>query len=205
MPSLKNRLGEFYDQESGRTTNIYSTKNGISIELAGKYASKSVFDSKQVPSNPSFVLSTPVLPSIFDHIQIDQFDNFVNPLIGNPLNDLFSSLLSGKGVIIQDNNGSFLLASETPIKDTDRIRLLQTALVLKNPEVQTKILQDRTSVQELIADPTTISVEERAISGKEFYRASSGSQSLLLSKAGEFILSDDEELIRTWLNKDEKT
>ncbi len=204
IPSLKTQIGEFYDREQNHRTSIYATKQGLSIDLDIKYPEKYTFDQKEIPTDASLVLSTPVLPSTLSHTQIDQFDQFVNPLIGHSLNDLVSSILSKKGILFTKNPSSFLLSSETSIKEADRIRFLQTAIVLKNPTIQAKTLPDKTSVQEFIADPTTVSIENRTVSGKEFFRAGNGSESLFLSKDRSFILSNNEEMLRDWLNKDQK-
>lgn len=204
MPTLKNHLGEFYDQEQRQITNIYSTKEGITMSLPQKYSSKNKIDWQRIPSDVSLVLSTPVSPNILSHIQVGPFDSYVNPLIGHSLSELILSILSQKGILMTKNSSSFVISSEAPVKKEDRVRLLQTALILKNPSIQLKILPDKTSIQELIADPAIVSIEERTINGNVFLKASSGSQTLLLSKEGEFLFSNEENLLRDWLNLDEK-
>lgn len=193
------KLGMFYSKETGVSTEIRGDGRGISFSLAiDAPTSGNNISIKKIPEDTTLILSTPVLSNETMHRV--SFSNIIDPFFHQSITIFLSKLLQNKGVIIQtnDENQSFLLFSEEDKGDLDRMRLLQTLIAMKNPTLQKTTIADRTSVYEIVADPSLISVEERTIAGSSYYKASDGDRTLFLSKEGRFVLSNSEQLIRFW-------
>jgi len=205
FPIFHKKLGLYYSAQQAKTVEIITSENGIYFPLASKISPNVGFDPSHIPEDTAFILSTPVLSNTFIHT--DAFSSILDPLIGEPIQELFTSILSKNGVLIQTgkNNPSFLLFSEDQTPSLDRLRFLQTNLALKNPTIEKKRLADQSITSEIITDPSVISVEEITIGGRVFLRASSGTHTFLMSRDGEFILTNSEELLRFWLDVDAKT
>jgi hypothetical protein len=198
FPSFSTRLGFFVDFDSKKKTPISDKNRRISINLPIQYPSNATFNPKFIPESAYLVLNTPVytiLPFV---------SNISKPLLSEASISLFNNLLSNPGFIMLQNakNPSFLLATKSQIDEKDRDRLIQTILALKYPQKQQKYLKDQTIIQELISDPSLIPIEQRVLFGQEFHHATTESTSLFISKNGELIMSDSEELIKYWLNKE---
>lgn len=208
MPSFSTRFGAYAERDSKTITTIWHTDRMISFVLPGAHPTKQAFDRASIPESAYLVLSTPVYTNTSDETLLSQLLlNFSHELLSEEARSIFGNLLTNPGVImIQDPiNPSFLLVSEQSVDEKERIRLVQTILSLKYPQKHGKLLPDQTVSQELISDPSLISVEQRIISGQEFHHATTGSASLFVSKGGQMILTNNEEMLKTWLNKDSET
>ncbi|MBI4713764.1 hypothetical protein HY771_01065 [Candidatus Uhrbacteria bacterium] len=194
IPSFKQKLGQYYEQGQ-KIRNIYTNKEGITIPLSNKSV-KNIFDIKDLQENTYIAIKTPVVSAM----SIDIYQSLF------PDTDLFRSFFTENGFILMKDieNPKFLIVSEAKMEEKKRIEFLQTAIALKNPTIITKTLPDNTQTQELVSDPSLISVEEKIIEGKEFLRVSNNQESLFESKSEQIILSNDEETIRNWLKKDDK-
>ncbi len=205
LPTFSNRLGAYVDRDTKKITPI-SHKNGrISIELPIAHQFNKKFDSKNIPDGVYLVLTTPVYTKTDDTKLLPElFSSISRPLLSNASTSIFQNLLSSNGLILLQNasNPSFLLVSDQQVDEKERVRLIQTILALKYPQKQRKYLKDQTVIQELVSDPSLISVEQRIVSGQEFHHATTGSASLFISKNHELVLTDSEDLLKSWLNKD---
>lgn len=205
FPSFSLHLGSYVERESKIITPILHKNRMISLKLPGEYPEKRTFDSRSIPQSGYLVLSTPVYTKSTHKNQMTQlFSSMAHSLLSEESRTIFQTLLSSPGLIMVQNpaNPSFLLVSDQVVDEKERIRLIQTMLALKYPQKQQKYLKDRTVVQELVSDPGLISVEQRIISGQEFQHATTGSASLFMSKSGHMILTDNEDMLKFWLNKD---
>ncbi len=195
--SFLNRLGSYIEADSKKITPIFQKNRMISLDLPTNSQASDRFSANQIPESAYLVLSTPVYTKTNEWLA-------PQPLLSDASTSFFENLLTYPGLIILQNptNPSFLLISDAAIDENERVRLIQTILALKYPQKQKKYLKDQTLFEEITSDPSLISVEQRILFGQEFHHATTGSGSLYVSKNGRFVLSDNEDLLKSWLNKE---
>lgn len=192
LPSFKKKIGMFYEKGK-KVTDILATKEGILIPLANQEA-KNIFNNKTLQENTYIALKLPLL----DEKNIEMYQTLFKD------QDILKSFFSTEGFLMMKEikNPKYLLVSKAEIGEKEKISLLQTAIALKNPTMVPKTLADQTQMLEFVADSSLVSVEEKMIEGLEFYRASNSDEAIYESKAGDLILSNDEEMIRNWLKNE---
>ena len=179
-------------------------RNGIEIRLKG--ANGPFGDSIPLPKGTLAFLAIPSLTNI----TVDPFVQTVGQLLGSldqpSIKDFTDTILRGKSQILltQDDQGTgFLIISQA--KETDMRGLLRIWAALASPGTRKTVLSDKTTINELIVDPSAVSLEESTLEGMPLLRtqAKDGSSLMVVIQQGNgTLLSNRETLIRSYLHPD---
>lgn len=163
---------------------------------------------KELPSETIFAFATPAMG---DHLDLSgvttRMDALLAPFNVPSLGKLASDLLSGGGLIVlteRENGWGYLLSGPDTHLDADaRYRLLTTSIALKNPQTRVWTLADGTTTQELRADPSAVTLEDRVVFGSHVLTGHpSPTESLFLAdQHGQYAIGNDLEIISAWLSR----
>ncbi len=207
IPTFDVLLGSYFEKGFTNTQKITATKDQLHIPIPKNLSISSTNPTLYTPEGVYLVLSTPVLSNIF-HIQgiTRTFASLADPLLSESLGDIVNKLMDQNQMLalIDTKPTSFLLVSSFSPEFDKRSQLIRTILALTYPTTQQKTLSDGSILQEIAADPSLISLAEQTIEGKAFLQASSATSKLFISKDDQFIFSNSEETIRSWLQRREQ-
>ncbi len=195
-------IGEIIDTSVMKRSFIYATSNRVDISLAGPVTNTHLF--KQFPEGTIAYLSTPVLTN-----QSEDLFKPVLPLmqfIADP--NVFSSMKhiadeQSRMILSKDEKGlGFFITSNQPDdkKTPDLEQVLRTIAALNTPKIQETLLDDGSSIKEIIANPDSISVEEITVLGTQIYRIHTNNGELLAGflDKNNFFLTNRESLFRSF-------
>ena len=159
-----------------------------------------------LPPETIAYLSTPN----WTNIDIQPFVTAVTQLLGpldQPSFQTFSQALTQSGLILltEETEGTgFLIVSTL---STEEIKeFLRIWASLTSPTLRKNTLPDQSVIQEILVDPSAISLEETTIEGKLLWRANGRNGKEFLAVAlepGETLISNKKSLIRWYLHPDE--
>lgn len=208
LPSFSARLGTYLETNNRVLQTITYSRQGIKIGLPNEEKNAQMFELDRVANDAILVLLLPVLANTetLDPM-IKIFSLFVDPFLQSIDIDFIHDLFNNPGVLIVSGDQAqfFLLQTDQTVNLDTRMNLLRTSLALQSVKIQDLTLPDGSLAHEFFADPSLIPVEERTIEGKSFLRAVEGEKEFFASKDGDLILSNSDQLMRTWLNPTEKT
>ncbi|MBI5369911.1 hypothetical protein HZA85_01825 [Candidatus Uhrbacteria bacterium] len=199
-------IGNLYEKDHQKLSAIFQDKNGLIIPLQEKNANNIGYRNLDFTSLYLY-LHTPV--STNQKVAngfLSIFTPIAGPLLSESSISLFSNFSSMTGDIILKNpqNPVFLVSMIHTDAQADRSKLIQTILSVSKPTMTSRSLPDSTTIQEIIADPSLIPVEEITVGGTEFFHASNGNDGLFVSKNDPFIFTNDEETLKEWLQEPQK-
>lgn len=180
-------------------------KNGWELLLPRLPLSKLPW--KSLPPQTVLALATPALASNLDLSGITgRMDALLAPFDVPSLSQLANNLVKGGGLLVlteRPNGWGFLLSGpNTYLNIEDQRRLLTTSIALKNPQKRTWTLVDGSTTQELRADPSAVTLEDRVVFGTHVLTGHPGpEESLFLAdKNGKYAIGNDFDTISAWLS-----
>lgn len=205
------KIGSLSVKESlWATGGIFVSSKKISIYFPQTQLSKHPFTN--IPEDTIAVLSLPTSVPISLNGTFRSTDRLLTQF-NTPTVSSLTSLFSGSngGIILtrtkENQSSGFLFATEG-ILDMDQTKnLLKTATALKTPVLKTWRMPDNSKTQEIIVDPSLVSIQEYTAFGTNILRATTGSnESIFMAKTSRYtLISNNEELLRGWFqNKIEK-
>jgi hypothetical protein len=141
---------------NGQETKVYLPKIGLSTHnLESVPASTiAVLSTPFWTNDPQMSLSTSI-QHLFSAYEVGLYDEFINSFSNNP------------GIIILEKTDtlSYLYHSTFPFNEAQLEKLLKLSVALQSPQISYWTLPDGTRIHEVIADPSTIIVEQIPIAG----------------------------------------
>ena len=203
-------IGTFSFKESDWISGgIYASSKKITIFFQPIQLSKHPFTS--VPIETIGILSTPPSTSVSLDWLFRSTDRFLTQINSPTIGFLTSTFGKSKGGILLTGSEAgqplnFLFATEEKLDPDQTKSLLKTATALKNPSLKLWELPDHTKTQEIIVDPSLISIEEYTAFGTTVLRATTPQNEHLFSTTTKqyLLLSNNEQLLRNWFQPESK-
>ena len=193
-------IGELVDQTNKKRSFLFATKNQVVMTLPGVRTDGQAF--KQIPNDTIAYLSTPFLPNTSNEF-LDPFlplmQSVVDPQFLSHLGDLSNKknqLLLTKEV---SGVGFFLTITPSELnKDVDIEQALRSIAALNTPKIQETLLDDGSSIKEIIANPDSVSVEQITLLGTQINRIQVNNVDLLAGRTQDhkIFLTNRESLFR---------
>ncbi|OGL62239.1 hypothetical protein A2839_04360 [Candidatus Uhrbacteria bacterium RIFCSPHIGHO2_01_FULL_47_10] len=196
----KRWIGELVDQTNTKRSFLFATKNHVEMTLPVVHTDGQAF--KQIPNDTFAYLSTPFLPNTSNEF-LDPFlplmQSVVDPQFLAHLNDLANN--KSQLLLTKDANGVGFFLTITPSelkKDIDIEQALRSIAALNTPKIQETLLDDGSSIKEIIANPNSVSVEQITLLGTQINRIHVNNVDLLASRAQnhKIFLTNRESLFR---------
>jgi hypothetical protein len=193
------RIGTAYVADADASGPVYATPFGLEIRLRNLALAKP--SGLPVPNDAVAVLSTPLLPNIdFDWLIKDI--EIQTEALGAPSTDTFKQLLGGTGGVVLTKGGGFLVVMNAANFDLPAQKnLLRLAAAMQSPTKTPWILPDNSQADEILVDPSSVTVEEATVQGTDVLRVhgKNGNALSSASKDGHFALTNDDALLESWL------
>ena len=179
---------------------MYETQNGLEIRFG--YLPLPKTDSLPIPSDLLAVLSTPLLPNTDFSWLIRDIEVQAGAL-GAPDAETFAKLLSGPGGVVLTKDGGFLVVMDAHDFDqTAQKNLLRIAAAMQSPVRTSWILPDQSKTEEILVDPSAVTVEEATVQGTSVLRVheKNGHSLSSATQHGQFALTNTDALLDEWLS-----
>ncbi len=212
------RVGTAYVQWEGKPDGSWKTgvvtadADGWAIRLPRLPLPASPW--KRFPAGTVLHMSTPVWPnngleeqeaSLGASAHIDTLLRQIHaPAVANT----FSTLLLAREPDETESEGfGYVLSTENDgLSPEDRLRLLTASAAFYAPTLRPWTLPDQTQADEIVADPASVTVEERLLAGGRVrhVRSPNGHVAVLAEKDQSFALTNRERLAFAWLGIEEE-
>ena len=149
-------------------------------------------------------LSTPMLPIESSDPIIQSFYPLLSSLIPNGFESMYTQLFGKNPKIIltsdKEGIGFFFVADSNHLENKTLENILKSIGAINTPKIETKDLVDHTTYQEIIADPSLVSLEQVTLHGTQMYRIAMKNQTILAGIAGnsQIILTNREEILKAF-------
>lgn len=195
-------IGELVDSTQPHRSFLYASKDHLDITVPGVHPTGNAF--KQIPKDTIAYLSTPILPNTTKDF-LDPFLPLMKSVVDSPFLNELANLPENQSQLILTKDsqgvGFFLTAIQrTETHKIDFAQTLRSISALNSPKIQETVLEDGTSIKEIIANPENISVEEVTLLGIQVDRIQTSDGILLAgyTKNNEIFLTNREELFRAF-------
>lgn len=163
---------------------------------------------KGFPPNTVVALATPATADGLDLSGVTaRMDALLAPFDVPSLGQLANNLVSGGGLIVlteRENGWGYLLSGPNAHLDVEaQRRLLTTSIALKNPQKRTWTLSDGSTTQELRADPSAVTLEDRVVFGTHVLtgQITPNDSIFLADQQGYYAIGNDFDIISAWISK----
>ncbi len=199
-------LGTFYEKQGTSWVSGYiqEQKNGWILRLPKFSLTKNPW--KSIPSGTLAILVAPIPASGIDLSGVTlRMDALLQHMDVPSIQTLADAWVHQQGFLVLQNDnqglGVLLAGPSSSISKMDGKRLLTAADALEMPSTRLWTLPDQTKAQELIVDPSSVSIEERTILGTKVLEGQSKpGKSWFFAENGPFYtLSNRESLVTDWL------
>ena len=189
--------------------NMYATAEKMMLFFPSFPLSKHPFSS--IPEGTIAVFSTPASVPVSLNGTFRSTDRLLTQFKTPTTASLISLFAKSNGGILLTNaktsqSLNFLFVTEGVMETNQAKNLLKTAIALKNPNLKTWELPDKTKAQEIIVDPSLISIQEYTAFGTNALRASANeNESLFMASTSQYSLfSNSEDLLRDWFQPEKE-
>lgn len=165
------------------------------------------FPWKNLPTGTIAALATPTFSKTLDFSQgAATLDDFLKNFNIPSFQGITSDLLQKQGLVLltKDASGSgFLLAGPaSSISQSDGQQLIAMASALQNPQTQSWTLPDATTAEEIIADPSATTINQKTINGTNVLETKAGVDNsfLFAQNKNQYALSNRNDLLTYWLD-----
>jgi hypothetical protein len=185
---------------------IFSTSSGIEIRMRKKIDAEF---SGNIPDSTFAFLSTPVLPKELLIPITNSMDVLLSGLNSPNAGWLAQKVLNNQDssvILTSDSTGIGYLLSFSAVSEEDSKDFLRTLASIHQPGEREWMLPDRTSVIELIIDPSVVSVEESTVLGVPVFSTHAEGQTYFTFNHGDVsFITNRESFVKGILSQGEQT